>query len=153
MSKQAGIGFEVLHSTTYLEGLGRVRILEGELRRNDALLSAMAAAANVVRRAGISNLRRRLKWSRGTTGSLLLQSRVYRRKRQFAVAAGFRRPQGSHAHLVDLGSGSRYTRRGQYRGKMPANFFWSQASEQNEDKVQTAFLDAVERAITRILTK
>ena len=82
-----------------------------------------------------------------------MQSRVYRRKRQFAVAAGFRRPQGSHAHLVDLGSGSRYTRRGQYRGKMPANFFWSQASEQNEDKVQTAFLDAVERAITRILTK
>ena len=107
MSKQAGIGFEVLHGTTYLEGLGRVRILEGELRRNDALLSAMAAAANVVRRAGISNLRRRLKWSRGTTGSLLLQSRVYRRKRQFAVAAGFRRPQGSHAHLVDLGTGPR----------------------------------------------
>ena len=72
MSKQVGIGFEVLHGTTYLEALGRVRILEGELRRNDALLSAMAAAANVVRRAGISNLRRRLKWSRGTTGSPLL---------------------------------------------------------------------------------
>lgn len=153
MSKQAGIGFEVLHTTTYLDGLSRVQILEGALRQEKALLSAMTAAANVVRRAGISNLRRRLKWSRGTTGSLLLQSRVYRRKRQLAVAAGFRRPQGSHAHLVDLGTGPRYTIRGQYRGKMPANFFWSQASAQNEDKVQTVFLDAVERAITRILTK
>lgn len=153
MSKQAGIGFEVLHSTTYTEGLSRVQILEGALRQEKALLSAMKQAANVVRRAGVANLRQRLKWSDGTTGSLLLQSRVCRRKKQFAVAAGFRRPQGSHAHLVDLGSGSRYTRRGQYRGKMPANFFWSQASEQNEDKVQTAFLDAVERAITRILTK
>lgn len=153
MSKQAGIGFEVLHSTTFLEGLSRVRILEDGLRQNEALLSAMAQAANVVRRAGVANLRQRLKWSDGTTGSLLLQSRVYRRKKQMAVAAGFRRPQGSHAHLVDLGTGPRYTRKGQYRGKMPANFFWSQASAQNEDKVQTVFLDAVERAITRILTK
>lgn len=153
MSKQAGIGFEVLHGTTYLEGLSRVRILEGELRRNDALLSAMRQAANVVRRAGVANLRQRLKWSDGTTGSLLLQSRVYRRKKQMAVAAGFRRPQGSHAHLVDLGTGPRYTKKGQYRGKMPANFFWTDAAKQNEDKVQTAFLDAVERAITRILTK
>ena len=153
MSKQAGIGFEVLHTTTYLDGLSRVQILEGALRQEKALLSAMRQAANVVRRAGVANLRQRLKWSRGTTGSLLLQSRVYRRKKQMAVAAGFRRPQGSHAHLVDLGTGPRYTIRGQYRGKMPANFFWSQASAQNEDKVQTVFLDAVERAITRILTK
>lgn len=153
MSKQAGIGFQVLHSTTYLEGLSRVQILEDGLRRDEALLWAMARAANVVRQAGVSNLRQRLMWKRWTTGTLLTQSRVYRRKKQFAVAAGFRRPQGSHAHLVDLGTGPRYTRKGQYRGKMPANFFWTQALAQNEDNVQTAFLDAVERAITRILTK
>lgn len=153
MSKRAGIGFEVLHSTTFLEGLSRVRILEDGLRQNEALLSAMAQAANVVRRTGVSNLRQKLKWKRWTTGTLLKQSRVFIRRQQLAVAAGFRRPQGSHAHLVDLGTGPRYTRKGQYRGKMPANFFWTQASVQNEDNVQTAFLDAVERAITRILTK
>lgn len=153
MSKQTGIGFEVLHGTVFLEGLNRVRILEDGLRQNEALLSAMVQAANVVRRAGISNLRQRLMWKRWTTGTLLTQSRVYRRKRQLAVAAGFRRPKGSHAHLVDLGTGRRYTNRGQYRGEMPANFFWTDAAKQNEDKVQAAFLDAVERAITRILTK
>lgn len=153
MSKQAGIGFEVLHTTTYLDGLSRVQILEGALRQEKALLSAMRQAANVVRRAGVANLRQRLKWSDGTTGLLLLQSRVYRRKKQMAVAAGFRRPQGSHAHLVDLGTGARYTKKGKYRGEMPASYFWTDASRQNEDKVQAVFLDAVERAITRILTK
>lgn len=153
MSKgNTGFHIQVVDASTLSEGLRRLRVLERSLEQDSALMSAMVSAANVIRRAGIANLRRKL-LGHGSKGVLLRQSRVLRRKREIAVAAGFRRPQGAHAHLVDLGTGHRYTKKGQYRGEMPANHFWTEAKEQKSDEAKDVFLDAVDRAITRILMK
>ena len=150
-----GWSFEisVYGNTVVQDALRRIAILSRAIDRDTALLSSMEAAARLIQRVGKLNLSERLQWADGTTGSLLRQFRTRRRRNMMAVAAGFNRPEGAHAHLVDLGTGPRYTKSGKYRGVMPANMFWTDAIETTQSEAQDRFLDAVDRAVKRLLIK
>lgn len=81
------------------------------------------------------------------------------------VYAGFKRPLGNHAHLVDRGTKQRYTLKGykdrlgryyapgQYRGKMPANKFWRSTIETFAPQLMEKLMDAIDRALTRTFLK
>ncbi len=154
-SLNGGWYFEVdlYGGTVVQEALRRISVLPRAIDRDTALLSSMESAARLIQRAGRINLAQRLQWADGTTGKLLHQFRVRRRRNQMAVAAGFNRPEGAHAHLVDLGTAPRYTKSGKYRGVMPANRFWTDAIDATQAKAQDVFLTAVDRAVTRLLLK
>lgn len=85
----------------------------------------LRAGARLIANAGRSKLKTLYKGYQ--TGQLerSIRSRVKRRKS--GALAGFYRGQGggNHAHLVDRGTKARYTRKGHYRGVMPANYFWT----------------------------
>jgi hypothetical protein len=111
----------------------RVYALVDELKavdRNKAIRGGMIQGAKVFTRLGRKNLRAR---NDEHTGNLLQSMRWKSARNSLAVYAGFERSYkfqalkgvGNHAHLVDRGTKDRYTKKGYYRGKMPASYFWT----------------------------
>ena len=116
-----------------IKNIERVYALVDELKgvdRNRAIRSGMIQGAKVFTRLGRKNLRAR---NDEHTGNLLQSMRWKSARNSLAVYAGFERSYkfqalkgvGNHAHLVDRGTKDRYTKKGHYRGKMPASYFWT----------------------------
>lgn len=116
-----------------IKNIERVYALVDELKgvdRNKAIRSGMIQGAKVFTRLGRKNLRAR---NDEHTGNLLQSMRWKSARNSLAVYAGFERSYkfqalkgvGNHAHLVDRGTKDRYTKKGYYRGKMPASYFWT----------------------------
>ena len=111
----------------------RVYALVDELKavdRNKAIRGGMIQGAKVFTRIGRKNLRSR---NNEHTGNLLMSMRWKSERNTLAVYAGFERSYkfqalkgvGNNAHLVDRGTRDRYTKKGYFRGKMPASYFWT----------------------------
>ena len=83
-------------------------------------------------------------------------------KRTTTAYAGFKhsdyeviRPHqfGNHAHLVDLGTVERFTKKGVSRGIMPANLFWHDARISEQGRAVDAIVDGVQREIDRMQSR
>lgn len=129
--------------------------------QNEALRPALTSAAKLFAARGRMNLAARIgvgiKHRSRSTGTLLRSiTSAYRptrkRGRSAMAVAGFRRglDGGNHSHLVDSGTGPRYTKSGAYRGIMPANWFWYDARESEERKATEILYDAIATAVDRI---
>lgn len=66
---------------------------------------------------------------------------------------GFKRPEGSVAHLIDRGTQERYTKSGAYRGKVTANYFWTNAVEKKGDKAMSELVDSITKSINKIIDR
>lgn len=127
-----------------------IRNLE-KFEQNKALREGLSGAAKIFYTLGRRNL---LSSSTGIKSGALLSSITSRvrvnRKTGEPTVVGFERPRGNLAHLVDLGSGPRYTESGAYRGIMPANYFFTAARVEGEKPATDAIIDGIQRAINRI---
>lgn len=75
-----------------------------------------------------------------------------------AVYAGFRRPQGAAAHLIDKGTADRWTRKGFYRGHIDkvnginhGSRFWTDAAEQKGDEGLERLYESIRNAVDDII--
>lgn len=140
-----------------------VEFLTRELSNIDqkkAVQRGLMAAARIFVARGKLNLHARL-MGHGGVGNLMRAARTLWRQASVTAYAGFRWTEriksravwGNHAHLVDLGSGPRYTESGAYRGIMPANYFWTDARISEESKAADAIYDGVQQAINQMQAK
>jgi len=118
--------------------------------RNQALKEGLRGAANVFAYLDKRNLTQRLK-----TPSMNLKFSITSivrtpRKGGEPTVVGFNRPEGNAAHLVDRGTKPRYTKKNEYRGIMPANYFHSDAREEGERPATEAIYNGVKRVVDRI---
>lgn len=135
----------------------RVYSLVDELKqvdKNKAIKSGLKRGAAVFVRVGKSELRRR---NNQHTGNLIRSFTTRLAKRKLSAYSGFNRRTklksdkglGNHAHLVDRGTTDRYTKKGYYRGKMPASYFWTEAKNRGEaeamKKVEEGVIQMVEK--------
>lgn len=97
-----------------------VRNLE-DFEKDKAVKSGLRAASNVFRVKGRSNLRSRLLHHGKQTNHLMNSFTTKVKRNKLGALAGFDRPGGNHAHLVDRGTKRRYTKDGRNRGIMPTN--------------------------------
>ena len=74
------------------------------------------------------------------------------RKKKLAGYAGFKRPEGAPAHLVEAGTADRFTKSGAYRGKMTPTRFWKRAIDSKENQAIETLFDSVERTMEQIVT-
>lgn len=127
-----------------------------DFEKDKAIRSGLQGASNVFVRKGRSNLRARLK---GTGDGSLAGSFTTRLKRhKLGVLSGFRRSTryaqykgaGNHAHLVDKGTIKRKHPITGTSGVMPANNFWSDAQQTEENKAMQILYNGVQRAVQRI---
>ena len=134
-----------------------VRNLEG-FEQNKAIKSGLRSAMNVFKRKGQMNLRDRMLYHGRHTYALENSFLNHIKRNKLGGLTGFRRSTkwvqyenaGNHAHLVDLGTKPRYTKRGYYRGVMPANHFWTDAFASEEPKAVNLMMDAIKRNVERI---
>lgn len=121
-----------------------------DFEKDKAIKSGLRSAVNVFRVKGRANLRSRLLYHGKQTNHLMnsFTNRVKRNK--LGALAGFDRPGGNHAHLVDGGTKVRTTKSGANRGIMPANRFWSDAKVSEEGRAMSALYQGVQRAVQRI---
>lgn len=121
-----------------------------DFEKDKVIRRGLLSAINVFRIKGRSNLRTRL-LRHGKQTNRLMNSFTNRVKRnKLGALAGFDRPGGNHAHLVDKGSKRRYTKSGEYRGAMPANSFWTDAKTTEENKAMQRMQESIQKAIQRI---
>lgn len=108
------------------------------------------AAAKYLMSRGKSRLKSRLK----SKSSNLAHSFTYKmKKKNGGVLVGFKRPQGSAAHLVDKGTKRRTTSSGANRGRIKANNFWTDTRTNDTDTAMQIMMDAVQSSINKILLR
>lgn len=136
-----------------VENQDNVRYLVRELEdfeKDKAVRSGLHAAVALFRVKGRSNFRTRLLRHGKQTNHLYNSFTTRVKGSSLGALAGFDRPGGNHSHLVDLGTKHRYTRRGEYRGVMPGNRFWSDAKASEEGRAMDAVYEGIRRAVDRI---
>lgn len=123
-----------------------------QFEKNKALKSGLNAAGQVFKVGGRQRLRQKLKGSKGSTGHLMNSFQVRVKRNKAGVLTGFNGG-GRHSHLVDKGTKERFTKSGAKRGKMPANYFWSDTNNQDYPKAISRLFEGIEKAIQRINDK
>lgn len=119
--------------------------------RKPVVRKGLMDAAKIFQARGKINLAAR---TTPFTGNLRSSFKTNFNPRYWASSwAGFYRPTGNHAHLVDLGTKQRFTKKGLNRGKMPATFFWTDARISEEKLASQAVYDGVNEAIQRIQSR
>lgn len=126
-----------------------------DIDKDKAVKSGLGAAGNVFRIGGVRRLKSRLKGSTARTkkrepGNLLRSLTKRVKKQKPGVLIGFASPIGNHAHLVDSGTKDRYTKKGKFSGRMPANRFFTDTKAQDEPKALQKLNEGIQTAITRI---
>lgn len=131
-----------------------------KLEQKKAVKKGLMNAARIFVARGKLNLQTRL-LGHGGVGNLMRAFRTKWSQKNLTAYAGFfrkgdlgaRAQFGNHAHLVDLGSGPRFTDSGAYRGVMPANYFWHDARFTEEKAAYEAIYDGVQEAIQRMQSR
>lgn len=132
-----------------------VRELE-DFEKDEAIRYGLKNAINIFRVKGKSNLNERLLRHGKQTNHLMNSFTTRVKRNKLGALAGFDRPGGNHAHLVDMGTLKRYTKgrggkpKGVYTGVMPANYFWKDAQKTEEPKAMRAVYEGVQKAVDRI---
>lgn len=117
--------------------------------RNDALKQGFREAAAIY----VREARQNMLTSVGYKTDNLWGSLTYRlrnMKSGIPAVVGFRRSDGPHAHLLDLGTDERYTKSGARRGRVKPTYFFTRAREEGEQDAKEALIKGVQRAIERI---
>lgn len=125
------------------------------LMKHKAIQEGVGNAAKIFESLGRSNLSHSIMGHGKQTGETMrsLTSKVTSaRKRGSAPysAAGFRRKIGWRAHLIDRGTGPRYTKTGAYRGFIIPTYFYEKARIEGEKPAMDVIIDGVQRAVARL---
>lgn len=134
-----------------------------ELDRNKAVKRGLVDAAKIFVSRGRLNLQTRL-MGHGGVGNLMRAFRTQFRQKTTTAYAGFYEkawtPTGAtkfapHAHLVDLGTGERWTKGNpkKWRGVMPPNLFWHDARITEEQRASDAIIKGVQQCIDQMQAK
>ena len=93
-------------------------------------------------------------------GGLAKSFSTFSRKKRTSAYAGFKRSTGGGiAHMVDRGTGERYTSKGFYRGSVSkgspntGSRFWTNAVQRNGNKAVQELMDSVNKSIRAILNQ
>ena len=86
-------------------------------------------------------------------GNLSHSFKVLTKKKELRGYAGFSRPKGAAAHLLDRGTKKRYTKTGANRGSVKPSLFWTNAVKDKNGKAQEELMDSVRKSIENIMKR
>lgn len=87
------------------------------------------------------------------TGNLAGSFKVLTRKKDLKGYAGFSRPKGAAAHLIDRGTVVRSNKKGANRGHITPTYFWTKAVEGKSGKAQQELMDSVIKSVENIMRR
>ena len=116
--------------------------------QNRAIKKGLDKGSKILVEEGKKNLSQRNKKKTGN----LYRSMGKKLGKGYSLA-GFRRPGGNHAHLVDRGTKIRYTKSGAYRGSVSkgnpehGSGFFTDAVESKSEEVKEVVMQGIEEAL------
>lgn len=142
---------ELVFEADVMQAINYLTAELNDIERKQSVRQGVRDAAKIFAARGKINLAAQTK---PHTGNLRSAFKTNYHPRYYAIYyAGFHRPTGNHAHLVDLGTGLRETRDHKNRGRMPATYFWTDARISEEQLATRAIFDGVSEAIARIQSR
>ena len=133
------------------------RILYGltELEKSAVIDKGLKDATAVLLNEGRRNLKQSLSKKpvnvAKRTGGLERSFTNNIKRKKLAGYAGFKRPEGAPAHLVDSGTADRWTKSGAYRGRVTGTKFWRRAIDAKAVEALDILFESVERSINKIV--
>lgn len=126
-----------------------------ELEKSSVIDKGLKDATTVLLNEGRRNLKQSLSRDpvnvEKRTGALYRSFTNNIRRKKMTGYAGFKRPGGAPAHLVDSGTVERWTKAGAYRGKVVGTKFWRRAVDTKTVEAIETLFDSVEQSITQIV--
>jgi hypothetical protein len=127
-------------------------LLDGlsNIEREAVIAKGIQEGLKVIVQEGKSNLASSAKVRKGNlSGSF----KVITNKKDLKGYAGFSRPKGAAAHLIDRGTKVRYTKNGARRGAVKPTLFWTKAVEGKSGKAQEELMDSIQKSINNIMKR
>jgi hypothetical protein len=121
------------------------------LQREAIIAKAISEGLDVIVRQGKANLA--ASNTKVRTGNLKGSFKKLTRKNQLKGYAGFSRPKGAVAHIIDRGTQMRSTKSGANRGKVTGNYFWTKAVESKKEEAQRELMNSIEKTIQTIINR
>lgn len=128
-----------------------------EVEKRPVIKASMKQAGSVLINAGKSSF---LSRNKKKSGNLYKSFTSKFKKKNTGILIGFRRGKdlGNHAHLIDRGTKDRYTKTGEYRGKIAgtergktgATYFWSDVVQAKGNEAMERIMEAVFDAVEQI---
>lgn len=158
-STGGGISNEIEVTYTGVEHLDRVLGQLQHIEREKAAQSGLRAGGAYLVKQGRKRLRKGLKKDKAhqrretgrQPGNLLKSFTTKLKRSNMGALVGFKRPEGAHSHLVDLGTQKRETHSGLDRGEMPSLRYWSETREQDTGTALGYVIEGIEKAAMRII--
>ena len=120
-----------------------------DIDKNKVVREGLKDAGNLFIKSGKENLKVRNKIK---TGNLSKSFVIKLKSKKLGMIAGFN-TSGNHSWLIDRGTVERKNSKGQNRGKIIGNNFWSDAIQNNESTAIERVYSGIERAIINIMNK
>lgn len=121
-----------------------------DIERDGIVAKGLREGVTIIVQQGKRNLTAR---NNKVSGNLSKSMGVSVNKKAAKGYGGFRRPEGSHAHLVDRGTTARFSSSGAYRGKMSGSLFWTDAFNSKSTAAANELMDSVSKSINRLINK
>ena len=122
-----------------------------KMEREAIIQKAIQEGLDIVVKQGKANLA--ASGTKVRTGNLKGSFKKITKKTQLKGYAGFSRPKGSAAHLIDRGTKERQTKKGANRGKVTGNYFWTRAVESTKDRAMQELMDSVRKTLDNIIKR
>lgn len=138
-------------------------IMEGlsELEKSAVIERGLKEGTRILVAQGKTNLMMKLSRDpvnvRARKGNLEKSFTTKTKKKRMSGYAGFARPGGNAAHLVDRGTVERWTKKGYYRGSVSkgspqtGNRFWTMAVEQKGQAALEELCNSIEESVNTII--
>ena len=122
-----------------------------KIEREAAIVKGIQEGLAVIVKQGKANLA--ASGTKVRTGNLSGSFKKLTKKSQLKGYAGFSRPKGSAAHLIDRGTKVRHTKSGANRGSVTGNLFWTRAVNETKDKAQQELMESIRKTIEYIINR
>lgn len=122
-----------------------------KIEREAAIAKGISEGLAVIVKQGKANLA--ASGTKVRSGNLSGSFKKLTRKKDLKGYAGFSRPKGAAAHLIDRGTKVRHTKSGANRGMVTGNYFWTRAVNETKDKAQEELMDSIKKTIENIINR
>lgn len=147
----------VLDERQYRDLMSRLEGLANVDKRK-AIAGALKNGMQVIMNKGKANLRM-TDLHTGKRGNLKSSFAIKLDRKKSISYAGFKRPKGAAAHLVDRGTTRRYTKKGAYRGTVQkkgaytGSLFWTNAVASEGYKAAVTLVDTIYDEVQKIMSR
>lgn len=127
----------------------KLSLLKDYKAKNKVVTAGLRKASRILVVAGKQSL---LQSNKKKTGNLYKSVSYIIKRMKSGAIVGFKQG-GNHAHLIDLGTKTRQTKKGYNRGFYKGSGFWTNAVNNKQQQVYNTLYESIEDSILKLINR